>query len=159
MEFEPDKEDIVWCKAACGNNIHKVCFDKWAATQRAQGVRCVYWCVLSPLPSSTFFCLVLSANRQKQSLKLAIRHRKHRRRAAQEIRPRQRRGLRQCRRSNGPIWYSGYETIPVLTPSLLLSHFRNMLANLHFLSDSSTYYQPWGYRGSYYYGQPGRRWY
>lgn len=49
MEFEPDKEDIVWCKAACGNNIHKVCFDKWAATQRAQGVRCVYWCVLSLL--------------------------------------------------------------------------------------------------------------
>ena len=43
MEFEPAKEEIVWCKAACGNNIHKPCFDKWAATQRAQGVRCVFW--------------------------------------------------------------------------------------------------------------------
>ncbi|KAL4879743.1 hypothetical protein BJY04DRAFT_88923 [Aspergillus karnatakaensis] len=42
MEFEPDKEAIVWCKAACGNNIHKTCFQQWAATQNAQGVRCVY---------------------------------------------------------------------------------------------------------------------
>ncbi|KAL2868470.1 RING finger protein [Aspergillus lucknowensis] len=42
MEFEPGKEDIVWCRAACGNNIHKTCFQKWAATQNAQGVRCVY---------------------------------------------------------------------------------------------------------------------
>lgn len=43
MEFEPANEEIVWCRAACGNNIHKICFDQWAATQRAQGVRCVYW--------------------------------------------------------------------------------------------------------------------
>ncbi|RJE23541.1 hypothetical protein PHISCL_04125 [Aspergillus sclerotialis] len=42
MEFEVDKEEIVWCRAACGNNIHKFCFDQWAATQRSQGVRCVY---------------------------------------------------------------------------------------------------------------------
>ncbi|EAW10118.1 RING finger protein [Aspergillus clavatus NRRL 1] len=42
MEFEPDTEDIVWCRAACGNNIHKKCFQQWAATQNAQGVRCVY---------------------------------------------------------------------------------------------------------------------
>ncbi|KAF9885335.1 hypothetical protein FE257_013052 [Aspergillus nanangensis] len=42
MEFEPEKEEIVWCRAACGNNIHKTCFQQWAATQRAQGVRCVY---------------------------------------------------------------------------------------------------------------------
>ncbi|RDW59317.1 RING finger protein [Aspergillus mulundensis] len=41
MEFEP-KEDIVWCRAACGNNIHKTCFQKWAATSNQQGVRCVY---------------------------------------------------------------------------------------------------------------------
>lgn len=45
MEFEPDKEEIVWCRAACGNNIHQTCFQKWAATQQAQGVRCVYWYV------------------------------------------------------------------------------------------------------------------
>ncbi|RAH74619.1 uncharacterized protein BO66DRAFT_388091 [Aspergillus aculeatinus CBS 121060] len=42
MEFEPQREDIVWCRAACGNNIHKACFQQWAATQQAQGVRCVY---------------------------------------------------------------------------------------------------------------------
>ncbi|KAN0085156.1 hypothetical protein V8E54_001623 [Elaphomyces granulatus] len=42
MEFDSQNEEIVWCKAACGNNIHKACFDRWAATQRAQGVRCVY---------------------------------------------------------------------------------------------------------------------
>lgn len=43
MEFEPEKEEIVWCRAACGNNIHKTCFQQWAFTQRAQGVRCVLW--------------------------------------------------------------------------------------------------------------------
>lgn len=43
MEFDPKTEEIVWCKAACGNNVHKVCFQRWAMTQRANGVRCVYW--------------------------------------------------------------------------------------------------------------------
>ena len=42
MEFEPN-ESIVWCKAACGNNIHKHCFEQWAVTTRSSGVRCVYW--------------------------------------------------------------------------------------------------------------------
>lgn len=42
MEFEPN-EELVWCKAACGNNIHKACFGQWAATSRSSGVRCVYW--------------------------------------------------------------------------------------------------------------------
>ncbi|EIT78275.1 hypothetical protein AFCA_005793 [Aspergillus flavus] len=42
MEFEPDREEIVWCRAACGNNIHKTCFQQWAVTQHSQGVRCVY---------------------------------------------------------------------------------------------------------------------
>lgn len=42
MEFEP-KEDIIWCKAACGNNIHKKCFEQWAVTTSNKGVRCVYW--------------------------------------------------------------------------------------------------------------------
>lgn len=42
MEFDPEKEEIVWCRARCGNNIHKTCFEQWARTQRAQGVRCVY---------------------------------------------------------------------------------------------------------------------
>ena len=34
MDFEPDKESIVYCKAACGNNIHKQCFGKWAASKK-----------------------------------------------------------------------------------------------------------------------------
>lgn len=32
MEFEDD-EEIVWCRAACGNNVHKACFDQWARTK------------------------------------------------------------------------------------------------------------------------------
>ncbi|KAJ6000826.1 RING finger domain protein [Penicillium waksmanii] len=38
-------EKIVWCKAACGNNLHKQCFDQWAAASRTSssaGIRCVY---------------------------------------------------------------------------------------------------------------------
>ncbi|KAK3171139.1 hypothetical protein OEA41_003223 [Lepraria neglecta] len=32
-EFEPETEEIVWCKAACGNNLHKTCFEQWAKSQ------------------------------------------------------------------------------------------------------------------------------
>jgi len=42
MDFDPDQNELVWCKAACGNNMHKECFDQWAASQRGQQVRCVY---------------------------------------------------------------------------------------------------------------------
>ncbi|KAF2101076.1 hypothetical protein NA57DRAFT_26498, partial [Rhizodiscina lignyota] len=40
--FEPDGEEIVYCKAACGNNIHKGCFEQWAATKQGTsgGVTC-----------------------------------------------------------------------------------------------------------------------
>jgi hypothetical protein len=31
MEFEPDKERIVYCKAACGNHIHAQCLRIWIA--------------------------------------------------------------------------------------------------------------------------------
>lgn len=41
-EFEPENEEIVWCKAACGNNIHKTCFEQWAKSQTGKEVRCVY---------------------------------------------------------------------------------------------------------------------
>ncbi|KAI4088021.1 MAG: hypothetical protein LQ344_006396 [Seirophora lacunosa] len=34
MEFDRENEEIVWCKAACGNNIHKHCFEQWAKSQR-----------------------------------------------------------------------------------------------------------------------------
>ncbi|KAL1840129.1 hypothetical protein VTJ49DRAFT_785 [Mycothermus thermophilus] len=30
-------EAVVWCRAACGQNIHKGCFETWAATKRKQG--------------------------------------------------------------------------------------------------------------------------
>lgn len=38
-------EAIVWCKASCGQNIHKACLEMWAATKRQQGtdkVTCPY---------------------------------------------------------------------------------------------------------------------
>ena len=41
-EFESDGEEIVYCKAACGNNIHRTCFEQWAATKQGTsgGVTC-----------------------------------------------------------------------------------------------------------------------
>lgn len=43
-EFEPGNEEIVWCKAACGNNIHKTCFEQWAKSGNSRTeVRCVFW--------------------------------------------------------------------------------------------------------------------
>lgn len=42
MDFDPDNNEIVWCKAGCGNNMHKDCFKAWQAAQRGQEVRCVY---------------------------------------------------------------------------------------------------------------------
>lgn len=39
-ELEAKGEALVWCKAACGQNIHKQCFEMWAATKRqAVGAR------------------------------------------------------------------------------------------------------------------------
>ena len=35
-------EDIVYCKAACGNNIHRECFEQWARSKSGHDVRCVY---------------------------------------------------------------------------------------------------------------------
>ncbi|MDI1487209.1 MAG: hypothetical protein OHK93_006478 [Ramalina farinacea] len=40
--FEPDAEEIVFCRAACGNNIHAECFEQWAKSQAGKEVRCVY---------------------------------------------------------------------------------------------------------------------
>lgn len=34
-------EQIVWCKAACGNNLHKTCFSQWAKSKPGQ-TKCVY---------------------------------------------------------------------------------------------------------------------
>lgn len=42
--LQEGKEALVWCKSSCGNNMHKQCFDKWAASRRSSGqeVTCVY---------------------------------------------------------------------------------------------------------------------
>ena len=47
MEFEPDSEEIVWCRARCGNNVHRVCFTEWAKRQNGGGQKttCVFWLV------------------------------------------------------------------------------------------------------------------
>lgn len=37
MMMGPGKEQLVWCKAACGQNIHRQCFEMWAATKRQAG--------------------------------------------------------------------------------------------------------------------------
>jgi hypothetical protein len=44
MEFEVGKEEIVYCKAACGNNIHKHCFEQWATAKKGSrgGVTCPF---------------------------------------------------------------------------------------------------------------------
>ncbi|KAL2055588.1 hypothetical protein ABVK25_004396 [Lepraria finkii] len=41
-EFEPETEEIAWCKAACGNNLHKICFEQWAKSQSGKELRCIY---------------------------------------------------------------------------------------------------------------------
>ncbi|TKX18712.1 ring finger domain-containing protein 10 [Elsinoe australis] len=41
-DLDDGKEEVVWCKAACGNNLHKTCFDQWAASRRGQKVTCPY---------------------------------------------------------------------------------------------------------------------
>lgn len=38
-----DKEDtkaVVWCRAACGQNFHRLCFDTWERTCGARSVTC-----------------------------------------------------------------------------------------------------------------------
>ncbi|KAM0719604.1 hypothetical protein Q7P37_003734 [Cladosporium fusiforme] len=43
IEFEPSgKEKIVWCKAACGNNIHEECFNQWRTTKGGGNVPCPF---------------------------------------------------------------------------------------------------------------------
>jgi Ring finger domain len=39
---EASEDGLVWCRAACGNNMHKSCFDQWAASQKGQALKCVY---------------------------------------------------------------------------------------------------------------------
>lgn len=44
MKTASGSEALVWCKAACGQNIHHQCFEMWANTKRASStkVTCPY---------------------------------------------------------------------------------------------------------------------
>ena len=42
QNYEPECHELVWCKAACGQNMHKSCFDQWVAAQQGGTVRCVF---------------------------------------------------------------------------------------------------------------------
>lgn len=37
-----EDDNVVWCKAACGNNLHRECFQQWKKTRGAGDVTCVY---------------------------------------------------------------------------------------------------------------------
>ena len=39
---ESSLADTVYCKAMCGNNIHKECFNQWAQSKSGYEVTCVY---------------------------------------------------------------------------------------------------------------------
>ena len=54
-EFEPETDEIVWCKAACGNNIHQTCFEQWAKSQAGKEIRCVYWYAYRTFPLLKIF--------------------------------------------------------------------------------------------------------
>jgi hypothetical protein len=40
-DLEPDQDVIVYCKASCGNNVHKDCMQKWIAMSRGKAT-CPY---------------------------------------------------------------------------------------------------------------------
>ena len=42
MDLETEGEELVWCKAACGQNLHKGCFEQWAKSQKGKEISCVY---------------------------------------------------------------------------------------------------------------------
>ena len=41
-DFEPEGEAIVYCKAACGNNVHKGCMQSWIASTGVGKATCPY---------------------------------------------------------------------------------------------------------------------
>ncbi|EME38825.1 hypothetical protein DOTSEDRAFT_57162 [Dothistroma septosporum NZE10] len=43
-DFEPDNGDekVVYCRAACGNNIHEECFMQWVATKGGSNATCPF---------------------------------------------------------------------------------------------------------------------
>lgn len=41
-DLNAEAEEVVWCRGTCGNNLHKSCFQQWAATKRGSTVTCPY---------------------------------------------------------------------------------------------------------------------
>ncbi|MCJ1433639.1 hypothetical protein MMC27_003002 [Xylographa pallens] len=41
-ELDAEDKNIVFCRAACGNNLHRECFEQWARSQAGKTVTCVY---------------------------------------------------------------------------------------------------------------------
>jgi hypothetical protein len=41
MEFAKD-DKVTWCRASCGNNIHRECFNLWAKTKLNDNATCPY---------------------------------------------------------------------------------------------------------------------
>lgn len=41
MPFE-EGEELVWCKTACGQNVHRTCFEQWQRSKPGQQAKCVY---------------------------------------------------------------------------------------------------------------------
>lgn len=39
-ELDEASEPVVWCRAACGQNIHRGCFERWASTKTRGDVTC-----------------------------------------------------------------------------------------------------------------------
>ena len=117
MDFDPENNELVWCKAACGNNMHKDCFDKWRKSSGG-GVRCVYWYVpnlrtylafeTEPTVSGKRLTLLSSQS-------CALAERRKRRALGHRIPARQRRRLRQCR---GRIRHVRRARLLVLPPTL-----------------------------------------
>ncbi|MCJ1476629.1 hypothetical protein MMC13_005297 [Lambiella insularis] len=41
-EMEEEKDDLVFCQAKCGNNLHKECLEQWANSRAGKPTTCVY---------------------------------------------------------------------------------------------------------------------
>ena len=54
-EFKSSKEQIVYCRSACGNNVHKACMQTWAAA-RSGNTTC-------PICRSTWTAMDISAGK------------------------------------------------------------------------------------------------
>ena len=51
-DLETNTEGIVWCKAGCGNNLHRTCFEEWRQRSLMPELCCIFWSV--PLAFQSF---------------------------------------------------------------------------------------------------------